>query len=539
MTHFETTFRSKNPKNQIVVDENILDVTTLNPDEEVSILTTINGASNLKLYWTTTDEKANAIAIPEGPLVAAKQVILNDSVSVVYKNNDTLYCGGKFSQVNGEDCGLICSIKKESILDKPFSSFGPTEFQGEVRSILKHKDFLIVAGNYNGDINAGGFLGRSLNIVNQQTGALYAFYVSGTINCLTIKNDSLYIGGSFSSINYTAQKASLSNDLLVNCNGLVKLHLDKLEKFPQHAIDQQFADRFIQQINTVLTVNALITIQDKVFVAGNFELNFAKNLFRLNYNDAIDETFQPIVDGSINCLYEFNDNLYVGGNFKYVSSLGILSLTDLQKTSVSVNNLFRIKNINTEYPKIDPGWKINIDGGVYGLTNYENVLYAYGQFKVVNGQDVKHLVAIDTETSSLIKWPFYLQSGPVDVCSQSITTTKEGILIGGTFTQINDTTKGYVACLPFAVKKQSQPTTQFQIGTIVFSEKRSLKVTNEMKNYVNTDPSLVGSALTVNKTTIPLSSKDLIGCASDVLVEFFIKNPDNNIQKHLLGWTIE
>jgi len=277
-----------------------------------------------------------------------------------------LIIGGNHIYSNGIDYGGIATWN-DSILIALSGINGGIDYQilgdndGIVLDIIRYHDEIyacgvfLIAGNDTVN-NIAKFDGSNWQPIKKG--------IDGVVNRLYIWNDTLYVGGVFTSVN--------NGEIL--CNGIVKCDGNAYYNVP-----------LIEPISNTIAIYSITSFQGCIFVGGNFSLNQNDlNVARLNGNQ------WESVGGGIHGGTDFVESMSVYNNELYIA--GLFSLAH--------------GNIGNFIQKWDGNvWK-DVGGGVTGNTPqsngqihdllvYQNYLWAVGVFKNAGGVPAKYIARWD------------------------------------------------------------------------------------------------------------------------------------------------
>lgn len=545
---YNTNFNS--PKETLSIDGQNIEITPLVSSKEdtnnVSFFATTSDSkdSSLTLYWTTS---AGNVSSPEPLRGPDLPLSINHSIETLHENKGIVYIGGEFTAPYKKICAI--DTNTNTVLDNILAPYGPLVDYGSIKTIATYEDYLILGGDFKGNAEQGGVLGKGLAIINVATKQHFPFFINGTVNAVEVHKNFLYIGGNFDFINYTAQPISELTGLRVYTKGLVRIDLTKLEQFPQHSIDREFIAYCSSMLNKIPTINAVSSIGEHLYIGGNFEIEDnnvlttqtktfkCKSIVRMSSVGGFDTTWDPILNGEVSCIKFYRDNIYVGGKFDYFSLNRDLHLTNLD----SVNKNSNLVRFNTKHSELlyDNSWIPNSDGCVTSLAFQGRYVYVYGSFNQFNGKESGHLAACTVDSADeLVLWPYYLQSGPTSNTGQSVIALKTKMLVGGTFLQCNGNVKPFITYLPFVNPNDEAEVSKLTLNTYVYSHgnKITLKSSSQQKEVIPNNPAYI------NTTTFNIESEDLNGCIPGTLVKFSLQrvyNENDSITSPicLLGWS--
>ncbi len=353
---------------------------------------------------------------------------------------------------------------------------------GGVFSITNEKDFPFVdEGNVNkvyfDDENNRLFVGGNFKKIRSYTGSSAVFNINnnyelinnwpkiddGVHVIISDGNGGWYIGGDFNSVD-GYQIKNLTHIL------------------PNGEVDQNFTFRFEENSY----INALLINSSTLYIGGSFEKinnQNRKNLAAIDLNNKRLIDWSPNVGGVVFSLAISSSTLYVGGDFTSINNnhrfglaainLNDYSLTDWQPkikisndTNGSVNYLLissstlyvggmfnkvdnkERKNLaafdltdNPNSPQLKE-WNPSIEDEflpeVFSMAIDNNLLYIFGVFSSVNGQERNNLAAIDIQTGNLADWRPDKRIEFLGPLTGSIKVIGENVYIGGGWFDVFD-----------------------------------------------------------------------------------------------------
>lgn len=363
-----------------------------------------------------------------GFYVPAFSVSIDDTVNKISLTTDgKVLIGGRFGVVNSVSCNHIARLYDSGLVDSTFEI--GTGFDGNVYGFdIDLYGNIIVVGLFS------KFDGNDVSFIAKLYGGYY--YTLGTPGTIDTgfdtqvglggavfalglqSNKKLLVGGTFSLFN----NDSIPNNLIrLNTNG----SLDNTFNFGGNGFDDKVST---------------ITIQTdgKILVGGTFteyDVEISKKIIRLNSDGSIDDTFQHgnIVDGSsvLSIKIQTDEKILIGGDFTgYDSSITNyfcrLNTDGTLDTSFDYSNCFNDK-VNDIF--------IQSDGKIL----------VGGPFNSYSGIPANNIIRLnpDLTIDESFTYGEYLNGSVNTIDIQS----NGKILIGGEFTDYSGTSLGYIARL--------------------------------------------------------------------------------------------
>ena len=323
-------------------------------------------------------------------------------------SNDTLFFSGDFTGVGGQ------SARSAAAIDLPSAS--PLDWtvitdRGTTKAISKHHDKLFVGGQYH---TIGGVLRRGFIALDATSGQLDEWSENNTINvaggpirAMGLRNDTLYIGGSFTSVNGESRNNFAMYDM-VN-NELIDVNLDAVNGFSS-------------------SVHAIAVRNDTVFIGGTFQFLGGEPRTRLAAINAQGDLLPwspDIPSGIVAALEIANDTLYVGGSIPSIDGDDRGNLASFDLT-------------NGEWTD----WAPSIGSTIRSIEATDDALYIGGQFMQVEGEPHLYFAKFDIMTRELEDWSFNITgdvSGSVRDVAHS--PADETVFIGGFFENVEGSTR--------------------------------------------------------------------------------------------------
>ena len=505
---------------------------------EVTLFWTASGSDNTTVYATNSGSSLQI----NGPVTSLKLV------------GNTLYIGGEFTSINNVDCKKFGSINLiggycdstsgyvGSFIEAPFTTINSDLGNyGTINTIEEYGDLLIVGGSFGAKNNT--LRGRGVVIKNKTTGVFYPFYVNGTVNCLTIKDEGtdvfLYVGGNFDYINYGFQGASVISGNRIVSNGLAKISLTLInDGFANNSINSDFSFAVTSSLKNFAVINSLVIKNNTLFIGGDFIIKAGpelkcKNLAGLNFDGTVLSTWSPIIEGTVNTLAIDGDYLYCGGDFDsfYTAS----EFYEVPRSHSPFYNALAFKISTPTLPEILRNWKPNINGPVCAFTFHDSTVgsyvYCYGRFTVANGNNTGYAAAFKkaykdlsvSTTADSAYWNIKLQSGP-SLINNALVRFGDSIIIGGGFNTLNNNNRNYLARVngvgQSLLNSINLSSVVFDIGASICSAGTTL--TTNYTNFVSVT-AYPGPYGTINETTFPVISQGFAGYSTGELIKFFVK----------------
>jgi hypothetical protein len=155
------------------------------------------------------------------------------------------------------------------------------------------------------------------------------------------------------------------------------------------------------------------------------------NLAHILSSGAVDTTWNPAPDNTVNALVRAGTQLYVGGDFTHMSGQGSTHLG----------------RVTTSNGTLDTNWTPDPNNTVTAITVSGSDVYVGGNFAAIGGVARDRLARLDaglgdTDTT----WT----PGSVNGLVNTIAVDGSGVYVGGAFTQVGATTRNRVAKLALA-----------------------------------------------------------------------------------------
>ncbi len=380
-------------------------------------------------------------------------VVMGDVFAAAELNN-TIYIGGKLDYAGprmgpGVPVDLVTGLAKKGFL----------KLDGVIETAEPDGRGGWFLGGYFGATGKPGF-GPLMRIKADLTlDTTWAPQVLGRVESMSLLNNTLYIGGSFSSINnlprnnigavdattgqatawnpgadnwvesiHATPNGVYAGGRFTRIGGAGRNLLARLDPVTGQAlawnpnVTRSITNPLMTYVSTIATHNNL------VYVGGSFETvdgQVRKNLVALDSATARATAWSPNPSGEVKVLMVRGNTLYVGGSFNYINGVMSSSLAFFNATTGLVNML-------------SPG----VDGIVSALALYGNTLYIGGRFNYIGKTRRKNAGTFDIDTRNVTPW------SPVtsdDV--NALAVTPAGVYVGGDFESMNGQIKGNLAAI--------------------------------------------------------------------------------------------
>ncbi len=350
---------------------------------------------------------------------------------------ETVYVGGDFLSISGESRIFLAAI---DIATGKLTSWNPGMERGDTvdRRIFAVvvKDTLVFAG--------GQTILASFSITSGRRTAwnpvIWQDFPFGptAVYALAVKGSTLYVGGSFPTINGIARPClaafsidsntllswnpSASSAITAICLNGSTVYVGSYNKIA--ALDETTGQAAAWTSHTSGLVHALATNSNGsvVYAGGNFRSiggQSRNRLAALNAQTGIVHPWNPTatVNGNIYAIAVSSSNIYIGGAF----------------TMVGNSIRYRVAAINAATGALTT-WNPNANAEVHALTIDDATVYAGGKFTAIGGQTRNRLAALDINTGLAKSWnPNVGGNGVYTILANSAT-----VYAGGDFYKIGD-----------------------------------------------------------------------------------------------------
>ncbi len=372
-------------------------------------------AGNFNLVGTTTVGRVIHI-LADGTLDNNFKPMVNNTVLALALSSDgsILYIGGMFTQVNSTTKNYVAALNTSN--GSLVSSFN-ADANNTVRSLVLSSDnsTLYIGGTFTQVNSITKNYVAALNTSNGSLVSSLNFNINGIVYKIAYSNNKLFIGGDL----------ILANTQLKR--GLARFNL----------LTGEIDNSFVFDTNGLITQIKFSPDKSKIYVAGLFtEINGVSrsNIAAINSSDgSLITSFNANTDNFVFPLALSSDGsiLYIGGAFTQVNSTPKNRIAALNTSNGSLVSSFNADANNTVYS--------------LALSSDNSTLYIGGDFTQVNSITKNYVAALNTSDGSLVS----SFNASADNTVRSLVLSSDGsiLYIGGYFTQINSTTKNYIAAL--------------------------------------------------------------------------------------------
>lgn len=428
-------------------DQGILD-TVFNPASGnngtgARVRTIVNDSSNLYIggdFTTYRGSVANRIAKVNISTFALDTTFnpatgANGTAGAVYAlalSGTDLYVGGSYTTYRGTTVNNIAKVTASSgALQTAFSTGGTIGVNSAVNAIAINGSDVYLGGNFTKVRGTPAFriakLGASNGAVDLNFSPTYNVNgANGAINCLTITNSGVWVGGSFTNIN----------------SGFPVHNLAKLR--PDGELDEDFSVRTsIVNLNNIARTIEVASDESFVLIGGDFTTyrgSAANRIAKIDLTTGdLDLTFSPASGangfsaGSVYAIKLSPDNLnaYIGGSFTSYRG-GIANRIAKVDTSTGALNL-----------TFNPASGSNGAGGtntiVMAIDLDSTHLYLGGSFTTYRGTTTNRITKVDF--NGVRDTSFNPASGTIGFAStvNTILVDASDVYVGGAFTTYRGT----------------------------------------------------------------------------------------------------
>ncbi|MCX7589821.1 MAG: choice-of-anchor D domain-containing protein, partial [Patescibacteria group bacterium] len=327
-----------------------------------------------------------------------------------------LYIGGFFSSVNGQTRNGLAAVNTSD--GSLVSSFNPN-VNSAVYSLALSTDnqTLYIGGSFT---SVNGQTRNGLAALNTSNGSLVSSF-NISVNSpplyllLSSDNSILYLAGDFFNVGGQIRGKLAAINIASNT----------VSSFNVPGIDDDVYSLALSSDNQKLYIGGTFTSVD----------NQPRNrLAAINTSDgSLINSFNPNINGAIYSLAISSDNqkLYIGGDFE----------------SVNGQTRNRLAAINTSDGSLVSGFDTNFDGPVYSIAfSFDNqTLYIGGSFNSGGGKNVNRLAAINNLDGSLVTNFNPNVNGAI--YSLALSSDNQKLYIGGFFSSVNGQSRTNLAAI--------------------------------------------------------------------------------------------
>ena len=343
------------------------------------------------------------------------------------------WVGGDFASVGGKTRRNLAAL---DLLSGQADAWNPG-VSGAVHSLLVSGSVIYIGGQFN---VAGGQYRNNLAALDKSTGVAMRWNPDADSTVLSIKptnnNAAILVGGAFSHINTLAR------------NGLAEVNLNGQ------------ATAWNANLDNGAVINAVVVTPTIVYLAGDFSITtsagpdvLARNLAALNVTGTNLLTWRPAVNGVVNTLLPSPDGarLYIGGEFTIVDNTTRLHLAalDLQADPDAAYVL---------------GWAVDTGAATdsvqaLAMSQDRTTLFVGGDFSVVGGAARNNLAAVQVNDGVIRNDWLASTDGQVS----SLLINDDLIFAGGMYKAMDGLPRSHLAGLSILPAETDAPQTQVSL----------------------------------------------------------------------------
>ncbi len=355
---------------------------------------------------------------------------------------EVVYAGGSFTKIGGQNRSYLAALNPADGTATSWSAYvGDTWSSSD-----SHKLSVKALALHNGVLYAGGELAtdptyntcRALDAATGQT--IWYKKVNGTVSHMLIHNNTLYVGGHFSKIDYGllyhdpvvregAERSGLASfDLATNQltgwnpdpgdnifsfsiagdkiylgGAVLKLNVQKRQCLAAFDAMTGAVTDWIPQVDLQGVVVTLAVSGSAVFAGGGFkspDQPRVKNFVAVEKNTGRLKPWNLEADSTVKALSVEQNLVFLGGNFNKVGGLPRGKLAAFNALTGQVTD-----------------WTPVVNGSVRALAVRNGLLYAGGDFTQVNNQPRNYVAAISTANAQVSTWNANIETGYPGVVS--------------------------------------------------------------------------------------------------------------------------
>jgi hypothetical protein len=337
--------------------------------------------------------------------------------------NDTLYVGGEFTHVSGQQRDHLAAITAVcgGLTNWHPDVSGIASAFCSVNAILPSGRTIYVGGDFT---TVGGVGRRCLAAVDAGTGRPLDFApepAGGMVKALVGTDSTLYVGGTFRTMGGQPKQLLAAVDAATGSVRAWDPHVSSV--YYDYDVDP--------------CVSALAIAGDRLYVAGHFtraggEMRGGIASLDLSTGGVSDWNPNPIVERNL-VRAPVVEALAVHGNVAYVG--GYTALGPQQRQNLAAIDL--TTGVLTAFDA-------RVVGDVYTLSVDDKCVYAGGQFRTAWNWHLRNgLAAIDMRTGELLPW----NPDPGGGFVMAIAADTGAVYIGGRFSQVNGELRDNLAAL--------------------------------------------------------------------------------------------
>jgi outer membrane protein assembly factor BamB len=400
------------------------------------------------VLWIGGDYGAVGINVTN-TIATVPALSIDGSVESMAVSGDYLYLAGTFTQVNGVPRNKVAAVDR---------------FTGEVTALdLNPSGRFVLLGKSGQKVLGAGSLGliqvarKGLAAIDIATGFATSWDAKcdGEIFALAGTNDTLYVGGTFYSLDgqprdylgavsfSTAKPTSwrpravssvrtlgLTEESIFVGGGFTKIN-DEIRWYAAE-LDLRTGDPTDWNVKLDGLVSVMRVTGDTVYLGGDFTRVGSETRNRLaavnRYTGRV-AAWNPNPDGLVRSIAVSDDVIYVGGGFHQIGGAARSFLAGLDRATGDAT-----------------AWSADTDSGILALEKVGDVLYAGGQFKRIGGVPRVNATALSTRLAAPNALEWDPRPGETSTSTiQSVAVTDSGVFLGGAFTDVGGLPIRYLA----------------------------------------------------------------------------------------------
>lgn len=330
----------------------------------------------------------------------------NTNITQLLVHSGMLYISGGFTSIDGQARKTLAAfdIATETLLAfDPFINDPNIKWSQSME--IHGTQLYLVSSN-------GQFINHIKAIdLNTATPTSFDVYVNGSVHDIAIHNNTLYVGGLFSSVAYTNRTNFAEIDVTTG-----------------NLLPNSLPVNTTWEINNLLVANNHLYI-NTVYRANNDDSKYpgmgitAVNLVN---NTVLPYTIKP--NAAVTKMLWSNNTLYIGGFFTKINEQDRLSVAALNATTGAL---------------AAPLHNLVVDTQIYTFAFANNELFIGGSFRAHSIIPRYGLAAFDPITADLLPWNPVMDKNSTDITT--IVSANNHLYVGGMFKSIDGQTRGNFA----------------------------------------------------------------------------------------------
>lgn len=339
----------------------------------------------------------------------------NGDVNALCLIGNTLYAGGSFSRMGGQNRSSIAALNVTT--GATLTTWNASLDRGTVYAIVSDGNTVYVGGRI--PTLVGGTR-DNLAAFNAITGSVtsWAPVADNTVEALAISGNRIYAGGIFTSVGAVRR----------NCVAAINTLTGQATAWNPN----------VSHTTTNPVVNALSVHNGKVYIGGDFRsigTVSKQNLAEVDSATGLATAWNPYPEDRVVTLKKVGTSLYVGGWFTSISNTSRWYISEYDLTT---------KTLTAWNPNVRLSSTPNDNGNVNAIEVRGNTVYLSGLFQYMAGVPRNFLAAVDRVTGQLLNWnpnpngsPLCLAQGP------------DALHVAGIYTAIGGASRSSVAAIDY------------------------------------------------------------------------------------------